>query len=680
MNNKPTFIAFVLLVLFISSSIWLVFVYAANEEKRDLEDWQVRLSIMAESQQHAVERWFDEQVDHINELATNPLLQLYVSQVSNTEFTSNDTGRGQLQHLRNLINATADNANVYTPIKSIKHNVKNKINDGIAIMNAQGILLATRYFPVDDDLIKVSYKHALLKKSVVISNIYNTGNDREGSVQPRFIIVVPVSPVQALKPNDYRAAVVAVINPTNNLYKLLLKEWVATNSEETLLVSLDENSINFISPLKNGYEIFHKQAREQSDNKSLVAEASVASNIGTFITQQDYRRVPVLETARIIRNTAMILVQKIDLEEALSESSAHQQYILTVFLLAVFIITISFVAIWRHATSLRLQKATRRLEARAALLNAIGGSINDNIFLLDHDNKLVFINEVLADSLGIDTVDIRGKALNHIFDKNITKQLLTLKPDASSGDVRNREMRLDIDEKRRDYHVSIVGLNHPDYKQSHLYVMHDITELKDAQGKHYRLMDGIISTLATAIDKHDPHCEHHSERTREVAIAIARAMDLPQGRVDSLAMAALLANTGKLYIPAEILTNVEPLTEEESLMLRESTSYSVEILKGLEFDGPVIEFVQQKNEYLDGSGYPAGASGDAIHQESRILSVANAFVAMTSSRAYRAGMPISEVLEILMSEVDSHYDRQVIAALFHVTENHSDWVNWQHVN
>lgn len=679
MKNKSTFIAFILLVLFISSSIWLVFEYAATEKQRDLADWQVRLSIMAESQQHAVEGWLDEQVNHISELATNPLLQLYVSQASREDFSADETGRGQLQHLRNLINATADNANVYTPINNIKHNIKNTINDGIAVMNAQGILLATRYFPAEDSLINQTYQHALQKQSMVISNLYNSGTDQEGNVQPRFIIVVPVSSVQALKSNDYRAAVVAVINPTDNLYKLLSKEWVATKTEETLLVSLDANSINFLSPLKSGYGIFHKQAREQGDTKSSAAEASVAANIGEFRVQQDYRRVSVLETARVIGNTAMILVQKIDVEEALAESSAHQQYILTVFLLAVFILTISFIAIWRHATSLRLQKATRRLEARAALLNAIGGSINDNIFLLDYQNKLVFINEVLADSLGIDTVDIRGKALNHIFDNNITKKLLAVRANAGSEDVRNKEMRLDIDEKRRDYHVSIVGLNHPDYKQSYLYVMHDITELKDAQGKHYRLMDGIISTLAQVIDKHDPHCEHHSERTREVAIAIARAIGLPQAKVDALAMAALLANIGKLYIPAEILTNVEPLTEAESLMLRENTSYSVEILKDLEFDGPVIEFVQQKNEYLDGSGYPAGASGDAIHQESRILSVANAFVAMTSSRAYREGMPINEVLEILMSEVDSHYDRQVVAALFHLAENHSDWANWQQV-
>ena len=156
-------------------------------------------------------------------------------------------------------------------------------------------------------------------------------------------------------------------------------------------------------------------------------------------------------------------------------------------------------------------------------------------------------------------------------------------------------------------------------------------------------------------------------------------MGLPQKRIDNLSMASLLANIGKLFIPAEMLTTLEPLTEEESKLLRKNIDYSVDMLQGLEFDGPVIEFVQQKNECLDGSGYPKGISGDEIHQESRILSVANAFVAMTSSRAYRSGKPIKEVLDILMSEADSRYDRHVIAALFHVAENHADWDSWQQV-
>lgn len=669
MKNKPATIAFSLLLLFISVSTWLVFEYVNAEKQRDLEAWQARLGIMAESQQHAIESWLDKQLENINTLATNPLLQLYVSQSASVDFLSDETGRGQLQHLNNLINATASNTDVFTPINKIKSNEENKVKDGIGIINENGVLLATRYFPVDDVAVSQAYKQALQTRSIFISDVYDIGNK-----QSRLIVAVPVSSVQSLSSNDVKAAVVAVVNPEKNLFKLLLKNWLTTESEETLLVALDDDSINYLTPLKGGYEIFHKRAQ------SAIAEVIAANNVGEFVTLPDYRGVNVLAAARKIRNTKMILVQKIDVTEALTESTVHQNFLLTVFLLAVFIVAISFIAIWRHATSLRLQKAKSRLEARAALLNAVGDSINDHMFLLDHRDKLVFINDALARSFDIDNIEIRGKALNHIFNNEITLQLLEVRPGDNGNNVRNKEMRLEFNEKRHDYHVSVVALNHSGYKQSHLFVMHDITELKDAQGRHNRLMDGIISTLAHVIDKHDPHCEHHSERTREVAVAIAGAMGLPRARIDALSMAALLANIGKLYIPTEILTNMEPLTEEEELVLRENINYSVDILKDLEFDAPVIDFVQQKNECLDGSGYPKGLSGEAIYQESRILSVANAFVAMTSSRAYRSGKPVKEVLDILISESDSRYDRHVIAALFHVAENHSDWVNWQQVN
>ncbi|MCK4705254.1 MAG: PAS domain S-box protein, partial [Gammaproteobacteria bacterium] len=595
MNNRPVIIAVVLLSLFFSGSVWLVFEYVSAEKKRDIEDWQARLSIMAESQQHAVEAWLDVQVENINTLSSNPLLQLYVSQRSADKTLINETERGQLSHLKNLINATAERARVFTPINEIKNNIKSDINDGMAIVDEAGVLLATRYFPVHDEKIKQSYHRAVEKKAVYISNITDMRAPGATEPAPRLIIIVPVSSVQAMNANDIRAAVVAVINPENNLYKLLLKEWLTTTSEESLLVSLTANNINYLSRLKQGYEVFHQQVITGEKSQGFIAESIAAKSIGSFSVLPDYRQLSVLATARLIHNTTMILVQKIDVNEALFESRSHQKFILTSFLLVVFIITISFIAIWKHATSLRLQKAKQRLEARTALLNAVGDSIKDHMFLLDHKNKLVFINDALAKSFHIDNVDIRGKALNHVFNNEITEQLLEIKPGKNGDNIRNKEMRLAFNKNRYDYHVSVMALNHTAYKQSHLFVMHDITEIKDAQGKHNRLMDGIISTLAHVIDKHDPHCEHHSQRTREVAIAIAGAMGLPKERVDVLAMAALLANIGKLYIPTEILTNMEPLTEEESLVLRENINYSVEILKDLEFGGPVIEFVQQKN-------------------------------------------------------------------------------------
>ncbi len=674
MNNKPVLYALVLLLLFISGSIWLVLEYVSAEKQRDIDAWQARLGVMAESQQHAVESWFDKQLENIAALASNPLTQLYVSQLSSGETLNDETSRGQINHLKNLLNATVNRVSVFTPVNKTKKNIDNNIDDGIAVFNESSMLLATRYFPVKSEAVSQAYKRALKNQTIFISKIVNIGNSANSMVQPRLIIIVPVNSVQSLNPNDTRGAVVAVINPENNLFQLLLKEWLTTDSEETLLVSLDGDGVNYLSILKQGFELFHKQA------SSANASVKAVNNIGGFVAGQDYRQIQVLATARTIRHSAMFLVQKIDVDEALLESKVHQNFILTVFLLAVFIIAISFIAIWRHATSLRLQKAMHRLQARAELLNAIGDSVNDHAFLLDHNNKLVFINETLAKSFSIDNVDLRGKALNHVFNNEITNKLLAIKPGINEDDVRNKEMRLELKDKRHDYNVSVVALKHPDYKRSHLYVMHDITKIKDVQGRHNRLMESIISTLMQLIDKHDPHCIHHSQRTREVAVAIARDMGLSQERIDALAMAALLANIGKLYIPAELLTNIEPLTEKEELILRENVNYSVDILQDLEFEGPVLTFIQQKNERLDGGGYPKGISGNNIVKESRILSVANAFVAMTSSRAYRPGIPIKEVLDVLTSEADNSYDRHVIAALLQVVENHPDWISWQQVN
>jgi HD-GYP domain-containing protein (c-di-GMP phosphodiesterase class II) len=666
-NNKPVFIAFILLFAFLSGSIWSIFQYVSSEKQRDLDDWHARLNIMAESQKSVIESWFEKQIKNMDTLASNPLVQLYVSQSYSEADDIDETRRGQFNHLKNLLSAIAGRADAFTPVQKISGNEKNTINDGLAIISKSKVLLATRYFPVNDEKVKRFYTQALNKQSVFVSDVY------ENEQGPRLVIVVPVSSVQSIDSTDTQGAVVAVINPKSNLFQLLLKEWVTTKTDETLLVSVDGNQVKYLNPLQRGYDDFYQT------HTSASAAGYAIKDLGHFVVQKDYSGLMVLATAKAIRNTSMLLVQKIEVEEALAESTTHQNFILTVFLLVAFLIGISFIAIWRHATSLHLQKATRRLRARSELLNAIGDSVNDHTFLLDHKNKLVFINDALSKSFSIDNSDVRGKALNHIFNNEITDILLALKPKGNEKNVRNKELRLEFKDKRNDYHVSVIALNHPDYKQSYLYVMHDITLLKDVQGNHNRLMEGVISTLTQLIDKHDPHCVHHSERTKEVAVEIARAMGLSQDRIDALAMAALLANIGKLYVPAEILTTERPLTADEELKLRENVNHSVELLEGLEFHGPVVSFVQQKNECLDGGGYPKGVAGDEIYQESRILSVANAFVAMTSSRAYRSGKPIKEVLEILIAEADSRYDRHVIAALFHIVENHSDWSSWQQV-
>jgi len=668
-ENKPAILASIMLVAFFSLSIWLVMQYVENERERDLNNWQDRLTVLAESQKRSVEAWLGGQIDNLEEVAGNPLLQIYLSLGGQSEEEMSEVQRGQAGHLKNLIASAANRADVFASPGSEKAREGSVLHEGLAVVDSGGkILLTTESFPKNDRVLVVAVSKAMRVGGVIIHGVYNIGGN-----EPRLIIVVPVKAVQATGDNaQYPGAVVAVINPELSLYQVLAQHWLTTQTDETLLVNGAGSDTIYISPLSTDQAVFHRVALSDG---ALAANFG-RMNVGGFALKQDYLGKDVLVTARNIENTDWVLVQKINASEAMRESREHQGFVLTVFLLVVFVVSISFVAIWRHSTSMRLQKARDVLAAQTELLIAVSDNIRDPIFLLDHKNHFVFVNRALSSCAEASIDEIRGLLINRVFDVDAAEKLLDLR---GKQDVTNQVMELSILDCKATAHATVVALNSGKYKNCDLYVLHDITSLKEAQDKHNRLLEGIISTLVHAADMHDPHCANHSERTCEVAVAIARSMGLTESRCNTLAMAALLANIGKLYLPREVLTKMDKLTSEEEEILHSASTNSVDLLKGIEFDGPVIKFIEQKNERLDGTGYPSGISGDSILQESRILSVSNAFVAMSSARAYRPGKPVEEVLDTLLEQVDSRYDRHVVAALFHVAENRSDWSSWQEV-
>jgi HD-GYP domain-containing protein (c-di-GMP phosphodiesterase class II) len=158
---------------------------------------------------------------------------------------------------------------------------------------------------------------------------------------------------------------------------------------------------------------------------------------------------------------------------------------------------------------------------------------------------------------------------------------------------------------------------------------------------------------------------------------VARELGLPPEERATLGLAATLANIGKIMVPSELLTKTEPLTPADREVLRKHVDYSLELLRGLDFAGPVLDVIAQKQELLDGSGYPKGLTEQQMTLSGRILSVANAFVALVSARAWRQGVTIEAALEELLRGAGTQYDRRVIAALFHVAANRQDWTQWQ---
>jgi diguanylate cyclase (GGDEF)-like protein len=154
----------------------------------------------------------------------------------------------------------------------------------------------------------------------------------------------------------------------------------------------------------------------------------------------------------------------------------------------------------------------------------------------------------------------------------------------------------------------------------------------------------------------------HSIHTANLAVRIARAMGLADGRIADLRTAAKLHDIGKIGVPSAILTNPGPLDEEEVRVVKTHPIVGSELLTAWGLTVPA-RIVLQHHERVDGRGYPSGLSGEEIDLESRIIHVCDAFVAMTLDRPYRRALSHEAALEEVLRHRGTQFDEHVVDAL-----------------
>jgi putative nucleotidyltransferase with HDIG domain/PAS domain S-box-containing protein len=182
----------------------------------------------------------------------------------------------------------------------------------------------------------------------------------------------------------------------------------------------------------------------------------------------------------------------------------------------------------------------------------------------------------------------------------------------------------------------------------------------------------IIRALSEVSERRDPYTAHHARRVKEISVAIARQMGLPEEQVGELETAALLHDIGKISVPIEILSNPGTLSHAQRALVEEHVASGYEILGPIPFLGSVAEAVLQHHERLDGSGYPSGLKGDEIVLESRILAVADVLEAMTSHRPYRAALGPGVAVAELVANRGVLYDPVVVDAYLELSKEELD--------
>lgn len=173
---------------------------------------------------------------------------------------------------------------------------------------------------------------------------------------------------------------------------------------------------------------------------------------------------------------------------------------------------------------------------------------------------------------------------------------------------------------------------------------------------------GTLEALARTVDAKSKWTAGHSERVATVAVRIARVMGCDSKSIDALHRAAYLHDIGKIGISLRILDKPGKLTEEEYAQVKEHPAIGAKIIEPIEAYADAIPLILQHHERFDGKGYPKGLSGDDLSLGARILSVADVYDALISSRPYRQGWVEEKVIELISDESGKQFDPKVVDA------------------
>jgi putative two-component system response regulator len=172
-----------------------------------------------------------------------------------------------------------------------------------------------------------------------------------------------------------------------------------------------------------------------------------------------------------------------------------------------------------------------------------------------------------------------------------------------------------------------------------------------------------VESLLKAMEARDPYLMGHSQRMAMLAADVAGALGLDAESIEQVRLAARLADIGKIGLRTDVMNKPGRLTPEEFDHVQDHVRLGVEILSPLSHLGVVLDYVRDHHEHYDGTGYPRAVAGDAISIGGRILAAADAFVALTSRRAYREPMTPIDAIDHLRESAGSLLDWSVYAAL-----------------
>lgn len=355
------------------------------------------------------------------------------------------------------------------------------------------------------------------------------------------------------------------------------------------------------------------------------------------------------------------------------ESQAMQIYGLG-FLFSIgfilFLALVWWVVIGRQQRAIaeRFQSLYTVIQRQKCLLDSINISIGTGLLMATTKGDILACNPALAQIAKRSEDEIIGSPLTSLFEPSFTIHLLEqIRNVAESNTTAFFERAIEDGPDTRLFRVTLYPFSdatedHAEKAAGAVALFQDITEFRKNSEKRRLQQISTINALIKAVEGVDPHLAGHSHMMGKLVDLMARQMHLEDVDATTLRTAADLSQIGRLFVPRELFSKTEKLTDDEQKALMRVPEHAFNVLRNIDFGMPVPQAIYQMNEHMDGTGHPQQLRGDQISLHARVLAVVNAFCAMVSPRSYRAGLPIDKAISILQSQPE-RYDQSIVEVL-----------------
>lgn len=285
-------------------------------------------------------------------------------------------------------------------------------------------------------------------------------------------------------------------------------------------------------------------------------------------------------------------------------------------------------------------------------------SINDALGHAEGDSVIKYVANKLSETFKSAEIIARigGNEFGIIY-LNATAQRIESK-------CLDFQARLSEINKELSYDISVsFGIAHTDgapVDTLRLYQAADHNMYNNKLLKEGSSKSALVKSLMKALEAKDYITEGHADRMTDVAMAIGNAIGLEQHRLDQLALLTKFHDLGKVGIPDSILKKPGPLTSEEWQIMLTHTTIGHRIASASPELEPISDLIYKHHEKWDGTGYPLGLSGEDIPLECRILTIADAFDAMTNDRPYRVAMSVDAAVEEIKRCSGTQFDPALV--------------------